>query len=169
MLGPRRWSSTGRAAAVSLRHFEENPHRLRSLPMARILVVADTPWVRNEVHAALTEPEFDLIDHAEPTTAADTIAEQNVDAVVVDLQVASMGGMAVTRAVKAASYLNGSSAVPVVILLDRAADGFLAKRAGASAWIAKPFGSHEIRTIMNDVLAGTDAGPKGASTAAEAE
>lgn len=120
--------------------------------MSTLLVVADEPWVRNEVHAALTEPDYTLVDHSDPATVAETVATTDVDAVVVDLQVGSMGGMAITRAVRDRRALDGMPPVPVVMLLDRSADAFLAKRAGAAGWIAKPFTSHELRTTVEAAL-----------------
>lgn len=119
---------------------------LRSMP--KILVVADVSWVRNEVHAALTEPDFTLVDHDDPATAAARAADENVDAVVVDMQVGAMGGVAVTRALRDASIRHGINDIPAVILLDRSADTFLAKRAGAAGWVTKPFSTYEIETAL---------------------
>ncbi len=120
--------------------------------MSRVLVVADVPWVRNEVHAALTSPDFELTDLDDPTTAAGRALEDEVDAVVVDLQVGAMGGMAVARDVRNHTDLAGAAPVPVVVLLDRAADAFLAKRSGAAAWLVKPFSSQEMRSAMRQAL-----------------
>jgi DNA-binding response OmpR family regulator len=124
--------------------------------MPRVLVVADASWARNEVHAALTDPDTVLVDHDDPATVADAVKEGGFDVVLVDLQVGSMGGMAVTRSVREAATVGGAPHVPVVIMLDRSADAFLARRAGAAAWIAKPFTSHEITTALNRALAGAD-------------
>ncbi|MEN8114266.1 MAG: response regulator [Actinomycetota bacterium] len=114
--------------------------------MSRVLVVADEPWVRNEVHAALSIGANELIDHADPATAADTARDESVDVAVVDLQVASMGGMAMTRAMR-----EQSEPVPVIMLLDREADTFLAGRAGADAWVIKPFTAAALRAAVTDV------------------
>ncbi|MEA2011078.1 MAG: response regulator [Actinomycetota bacterium] len=114
--------------------------------MSRFLVVADEPWVRNEVHAALSIGANELIDHGDPATAATTAGEESVDAAIVDLQVASMGGMAVTRDIR-----DGANPVPVIILLDREADAFLAGRSGASAWITKPFTASALRATVASV------------------
>jgi AmiR/NasT family two-component response regulator len=38
--------------------------------------------------------------------------------------------------------------VPVVLLLDRNADAFIAKRAGAAAWVRKPFTAFELRSAV---------------------
>lgn len=119
---------------------------------ARILVVTDEPWARNEAHAALTEPDFTLVDHTDPTTTADTVATSAFDAVLVDLQIGSMGGMAVARDMRQQASLAGTEPVPVVLLLDRMADSFLAKRAGAAAWVTKPFTAHDLRTAVDEAL-----------------
>jgi two-component system response regulator FlrC len=113
--------------------------------MSRILVVADDEWVVNEVHAALSIGDNDLIDHADPATAAAAAAEESADVAVVDLQVASMGGMAITRSIRDLDH-----PVPVVMLLDRQADAFLAGRAGANAWVVKPFSTSALRTAVAD-------------------
>lgn len=135
------------------------PGAATSLPaMSRILVVADVPWAMNEVHSALTDPDIQLIDHDDPASAAERARAENVDLAVVDLQVGSMGGMAVTRSLRDSAVLDGRTPIPVVLLLDRAADAFLAKRAGARAWVAKPFTSHQLTTAVATALA-APAGP----------
>ena len=121
--------------------------------MATILVVADEPWIRNEVHAGLTRPGTVIVDHEEPATAAEAAETTGADVVLVDLQVGSMGGMAITRAIRHASATDETPGTPVVMLLDRDADVFLARRAGAAAWVTKPFTSHELRAALDPLLA----------------
>ena len=116
--------------------------------MPKFLVVTDEAWARNEVHAAVTQPDVELIDHDDPATAADTAVSHGVDAVIVDLQLKAMGGMAVTRAIRNATGSRDDAGIPVVMLLDRSADVFLARRAGASAWVTKPFTSHELGSAI---------------------
>lgn len=120
--------------------------------MPKVLVVADEAWVRNEVHATLTAPGFELLDHEDSATAAGTAVEEGVDALIVDLQVGSMGGMAVTRSVREATSDGETRGLPVVLLLDRTADGFLARRAGAAAWLTKPFTSHQLEAALAKAL-----------------
>lgn len=117
--------------------------------MAKILVLADEPWVRNEVHAALSQPEYSLIDHEDPETAAQTVRDAGAAAVITDLQVGSMGGVAVTHAVRDTT---SDRPVPVIVLLDRAADVFLARRAGAAGWITKPFTAQQLRATLATAL-----------------
>ncbi len=120
---------------------------------SRIVVIADEAWARNEVHAALTEPDYTLVDHDDPATAPDFVESESADAVVIDLQVASMGGMAIARELNQQAALNDRESVPVVLLLDRAADSFLAKRAGVAGWVTKPFTAHDLRTAIDQSIA----------------
>jgi DNA-binding response OmpR family regulator len=121
---------------------------------SRIMVIADEPWTRNEVHAALTEPDYTLIDHDDPTTTNELLRTEQPDAVVIDLQVGSMGGMAIARELHQQAAMAEIDSVPVVLLLDRKADSFLAKRSGVAAWVTKPFTAHDIRTAVESAIAG---------------
>lgn len=113
--------------------------------MTTILFVADRPSVIDRVHAALSVPGVTLVDHDDPDTAAETATELGVDRVLVDMKVGSMGAMAVTRAVRAASE---DDPIPVTILLDRDADAFLARRSGAQNWLSKDSASVDLRDAV---------------------
>lgn len=114
--------------------------------MQSILLVADRQSVIDQVHTMLAVPDVTLIDHADPDTAAETAYSNNVDAVVVDMQVGSMGSMAVTRAVRALS--DDGVGIPVTILLDREADAFLARRSGAKNWVSKDAPASVLRAAV---------------------
>ena len=120
--------------------------------MPRILVVADTPWVINEVKSALSLPGFELTEHGDPRSLVNAIIDHRPDVAVVDLQVGTMGGMAMTRAIKGAAQAGEFPDVPVVLLLDRLADGFLAKRAAVHSWLVKPFDPHQLREAVDDAI-----------------
>jgi DNA-binding response OmpR family regulator len=108
--------------------------------MSRVLIVTDDPRDRARVHAALSVAGNVLIDHTDPASAADRASEEKADVAVVDLRVGSMGGVAITRDFRARA-----ARVPVVLLLDRQADTFLAGRSGADAWVTKPFTASALR------------------------
>jgi DNA-binding response OmpR family regulator len=120
--------------------------------MSDILVVADETWVLNDVRAALSEPRYSLHEITDPREVTDRIETTLPDAVVVDMQIGSMGGMAVTRAVRDAAAVEGVTAPPIILLLDRDADAFLAGRSGAVAWVRKPFPAHELRAAIDGAL-----------------
>lgn len=122
--------------------------------MADILVVTDASWVVNDVRSALTDARFTITVDDDPRTAADTVADEVPDIVLIDLQVGSMGGMAITRAIRDAAAVHGDARPPIILLLDRDADGFLAGRSGADAWLRKPFTADALRTTIDALLTG---------------
>jgi DNA-binding response OmpR family regulator len=114
--------------------------------MPKALLVCDTQWVVNDVIASLSLDGWEIETTSDPTQAATKAAEGGVDVVIVDMQVQSMGGMAVVRDIRAA--FQSGPRPRTVLLLDRSADTFLAKRAGADAWVLKPFQDAELRTAL---------------------
>ena len=114
--------------------------------MPKVLLVCDTPWVVNEVLASLSLGGWEVETTEDPTQAATMAAQGGVDAIIVDMQVQSMGGMAVVREIRAA--FQGEPRPRTVLLLDRSADSFLAKRAEADAWVIKPFQAAELRAAL---------------------
>ncbi len=100
------------------------------------------------MRAALSEPGFEITEHQDPSTVAEAVTESGADVVIVDLQVRSMGGMAVTRLLRHAAAQGNAPDVPIVLLLDRRADVFLARRSGAHAWVQKPFDANELREAL---------------------
>jgi len=114
--------------------------------MPKALLVCDTPWVVNDVLVSLAVGGWELETSDDPAQAATKAAEGGVDAVIIDMQVQSMGGMAIIRDIRAA-FENGPRP-RTVLLLDRSADSFLAKRAGADAWVIKPFQDAELRAAL---------------------
>jgi len=120
--------------------------------MADIVVVADAAWVVNDVRASLGEHRYTIHEVDDPRQAVAAVQEQLPRAVVVDLQIGSMGGMAVTRAIRDAFAATGIDAPPIVMLLDRDADAFLAGRSGAAAWVRKPFAAVDLRAAIDDLV-----------------
>ena len=122
------------------------------LHMADILLVADVSWVVDSVRAALAQARFSVSVMDDPRAVADVLSESRPDVVLVDLQVGSMGGMAVTREVRDAAAVADSPRPAVILLFDRDADAFLAGRSGADGWIRKPFSSDALRAAIDNVL-----------------
>lgn len=100
----------------------------------------------NEVRAALTVGSWVIEEIDDPRSVTDRIQQSRVDAVVIDMQVGSKGGMAVVRSIRQAT--DELDRPRTVLLLDRAADRFLARRAGADAAVLKPINAVELREAL---------------------
>ncbi len=119
--------------------------------MPSILLVADDNWVRNDVAAAISGRDATVTVSDDPKQVASVAGDTRYDFVIVDMQVKSMGGMAVTRLVKDAIANGDVEPTPIIMLLDRQADVFLARRAGASTYLVKPFTAQELRAALSSV------------------
>ena len=120
--------------------------------MNSIFVVAEAPWVRNDVLSATDDTRYEITVVNDSRQAADQIAAGGPGSVaVVDMQVGSMGGMAICRAIREARMARSAPPLPVILLLDRSADAFLARRAGAAGWVLKPFTAFQFRSALNEV------------------
>jgi DNA-binding response OmpR family regulator len=114
--------------------------------MPSALIVADSEWVTNDVAAALAVDQWELTVLSDPREAVEMVAGLRPDVVIVDMQVGSMGGMAVIRAVRGG--VPAGSLPRLVLLLDRSADKFIARRALADAAVLKPFSARDLRESM---------------------
>jgi len=119
--------------------------------MPKALLVTDATWVDNEVQAALSAGDWQIEPLQDPARAADRVVHAYFDAVIVDMQVANMGGMAVIRAIRQATV--DRHRPRLVLLLDRIADRFIARRSGADAAVIKPINAADLRRALNSVPA----------------
>jgi len=120
-----------------------------------LLIATDSPAVFAEVCAAVEEPGTTIRWARSGRSVLPALQERSADLIITDLQIGSMGGLAVAMQVTlegAAGRLE--KAVPVLVLLDRRADTFLAKRTAVAGWLLKPLDPLRIRAAVNAVLAG---------------
>jgi len=106
---------------------------------AKILLVARDPAVRERLRLALERLEAtgDPVTFLEVGDGLQALAVAEVerpDLVVVEVGVTPYGAFGVTRDVKASPELS----CPVVIILERPQDDWLARWAGADALVTKP-------------------------------
>ena len=120
--------------------------------MAAIMLIADDEWVRNDVSASIVDPSTTLTVLGDPNEVTAAAGDRRFDLYAVDMQIASTGGMATVRLLRDAMFRDEIERAPIVLLLDRSADVFLAKRAGAEAYLIKPFTSQQLREVMSHLL-----------------
>jgi len=122
--------------------------------MATILVASDAPSVRAEVLAVVDEPGAEVIEIDSGPAVAPAVAEYQPDLVIVDLQMGNMGAMAVCLELRLEESYGNLPHVPVLMLLDRRADVFLARRSDAEGWVVKPLDPMRLRKATRALAEG---------------
>ncbi len=121
--------------------------------MGTIVVASDAPSVRAEVIAVVGDPDTEVVEVRSGYDVGAAVDAHDPDLVVVDLQMGSMGGMAVCLDLRLEESCGNLPHVPVLMLLDRRADVFLARRSGAEGWIVKPLDPIRLRRATEALLA----------------
>lgn len=119
-----------------------------------ILLATDATWIVDEVTAALGDDDVHFTICRDGRAVADEVARRLPDLAILDLQVGSMGGMAVAMALRLDESAGALEHVPLLMLLDRFADLHLARRSGVDGWIVKPLDALRLRRAADAVAAG---------------
>jgi len=82
------------------------------------------------------------------------VRELEPDLVVLDLQIGNMGGVATALGLRNEESFGRIPEQTVLMLLDRTADVFLARRADADGWLVKPLDALRVRRAAEQVLDG---------------
>ncbi len=139
------WSSWGSALYSS------------SVPAPRtVLLATDADWVADDVEAALADDDTEIVRTRAGAEVVDLTAELEPDLVVLDLQIGNMGGMAACMALRLEEGSGRLDPVPILMMLDRPHDDFLARRSAADGWIAKPLDPFRLRRAATALLAGEE-------------
>ena len=117
-----------------------------------VLLASDAQWVVDEVVAALGGPETSFTVCRNGRDVTDVVKARTPDLAILDLQSGSMGGMAVTMNLRLDESSGALPHVPVLMLLDRTADVFLARRSGAEGWLIKPLDALKIQRAVDAIL-----------------
>lgn len=115
--------------------------------------MSDVPWVREDVKSVCSPS-----DHVrEVTSGPDALAaikQRAPDLAVLDLQTGAMGGIATCLELRLEESGGRMPHVPVLLLLDRRPDVFLARRAQAEGWVVKPLDPIRLRRAVRELLRG---------------
>ena len=122
--------------------------------MPTILVASDAPTVRAEIAAVAGSPDITIVEARSGPDVMAQVAESMPDLVIVDMQMGNMGGMATTLELRLEASYGKLAHVPVLMLLDRRPDVFLARRSGAEGWLVKPLDPIRLRRSVAALLAG---------------
>jgi DNA-binding response OmpR family regulator len=123
--------------------------------MPTVLVVDDEPIVREVVVRYLERDGFDTLEAADGEAARALIEQSDLDAVVLDVMLPGVDGLALCR------WIRGRSELPVILLTARGeeADRIVGLELGADDYVTKPFSPRELSARVRTVLrrAGTRA------------
>jgi DNA-binding response OmpR family regulator len=99
-----------------------------------VLIVTEDPAVREELRFAFSD-DTDLVLAEDARDAWERMASTVPSVAIVDLQTGSAGGFSLARDMSEDARL---ASVPVILLLERPQDAWLARQAGASGYLVKP-------------------------------
>ena len=122
--------------------------------MEVILIVSDSESVLEELRSALEDDETDIRELHVGEDVRLAVEDDPPDLLITDLQVGNMGGMAICLDLHLEESGGRIPHVPVIILLDRRADVFLARRSACEGWLVKPLDAIRIRRAARAVLDG---------------
>jgi DNA-binding response OmpR family regulator len=119
-----------------------------------VLVASDARWVHDEVAAVLSGPDFDVRHVNTGADVLPAVVETPTDLVILDLQIGNMGAMATCLDLRLEESGGRLDHIPVLMLLDRRPDVFLARRSEAEGWLVKPLDPIRLRKAIRTLLAG---------------
>lgn len=119
-----------------------------------ILIATDASWVVDDITAALGADGVNFTVCREGRVVADQVEQNTPDLAILDMQIGSMGGMAVTMSLRLDESSGLLPHVPVLMLLDRRADLHLARRSGAEGWLIKPLDSLRLKRAVTAIDGG---------------
>ena len=118
----------------------------------KILVVDDSPTVRQQVANALAGTGFELLEASDGAEGLSKVeGDGEIALVILDVNMPRMNGLEMLEAMKAGGK-NGS--VHVVMLTSEGQQSLIerAKKAGAKGWIVKPFKPELLMAAVKKLL-----------------
>jgi two-component system, chemotaxis family, chemotaxis protein CheY len=118
----------------------------------KVLVVDDSPTVRQQVSLALKQAGFEVL---EATDGADGVAkvgsDPSIGMVILDVNMPRMNGLEMLETIKAGG---ANAGIAVIMLTSEGQQSLIdrAKKAGAKGWIVKPFKAELLVAAVKKLL-----------------
>lgn len=122
--------------------------------MPRVLLATDADRIHEDVDAAVAGDDIEVLRVREGVEVLPATHAGKPDLVILDLQIGNMGGMAACMDLRLDESVDLLDHTPVLMLLDRDADIFLAERSQADGWVVKPIDALKLRRAAMALLAG---------------
>ena len=125
-----------------------------SVSDVHVILATDADWLVDEVVAALGGPETTFTHCRDGRSVVGVVKTRTPDLVILDLQIGTMGGIAVTMDLRLDESGGTLPHVPILMLLDRQADVHMARRSGADGWLIKPLDALRLRRASKAIAGG---------------
>jgi DNA-binding response OmpR family regulator len=122
--------------------------------VTEILVAADDSSVFDDVRSVLADDSTALRWVRRGEDVREAIDYRPADLVIADMQIGTMGGIAVALDLELEADAGRLEPQPILLLLDRRADVFMARRSGVRGWLVRPFDPIRLRRAATALLAG---------------
>lgn len=120
--------------------------------MTDILIATDSGSVFDEVNSVVAAPDTAVRWVRAGADVRTSVSAASVDLAIVDGQIGAMGGIAVALDLRLEADAGRLDPTPVLLLLDRRPDVFLARRSGVEGWLLKPLDPIRVRRATAALL-----------------
>jgi len=135
----------------SVNHFGTPPEQAERQDMAkRILTIDDSKTIRDMLMLTLADAGFDVLQAVDGKDGLDVLDREQVDVVITDINMPKMDGYEVIRHMRSNS---AHKTTPILVLTteSEADKKSLARAAGATGWMVKPFDPDRLIATINKV------------------
>ena len=122
--------------------------------MPTVLLATDADWIFDDVEASLASDDTAVYRVRAGVDVLPAIKQVQPDLVILDMQIGNMGGMATCMEIRHDETAARIPITAVLMLLDRTADSFLARRCEADGWLIKPLDGFRLRKAAKILLDG---------------
>ncbi|MBA4173949.1 MAG: response regulator [Hyphomicrobium sp.] len=115
-----------------------------------ILTIDDSRTMRDMLRLALEDAGFDIVQAVDGVDGIDALNRCTPSVIVTDINMPRMDGFGVIKAVRSDSRWRG---VPILVLTTESDDAKkqMARQAGATGWIVKPFNPTKLVAAIHRV------------------
>ncbi len=119
--------------------------------MKNILIVDDSPSIRNMLKAVMQPLGHRIVEAAGGRAGLEKLRQEPFDLVISDQNMPGMDGLNMVKSIRSGSQ---NQDVPILVLTTETSDAMKTefRQAGANAWMSKPFSPERLETALNKLL-----------------
>jgi DNA-binding response OmpR family regulator len=118
------------------------------------LIATDSPRLFDELRSVVGGPGTHLRWVRSGHDVREAANRKAPDVAILDMQIGTMGGIGVHFDIRLEIDAGRLEPFPTLLLLDRRADVFMARRSGVTGWLLKPLDPIRLRRATSALLAG---------------